>query len=65
MRTVGAWFCQRTPVLAHLVLAKAVYVGLPFANELLRVLVNLVEVVRRVELAIAPIEAKPVDILTL
>ena len=63
IRAVAARLGQRAAILADLVGRQAVDVGLAVANQLLGVAVHLLEVVRRVEHPIGPVEPEPADVL--
>ncbi len=54
---------ERAAIFANLVGVQAADVGVPLLNQLLGPLVELLEVVRGVELAVFPAEAQPADVL--
>ena len=53
---------ERAAILAHLIGRQAVHVGLPGRDQLLRPLVELLEIVGRVVQVLAPVEAEPPDV---
>ena len=61
-RAVPAGLGQRAAIDAHLLVGLVVNVGLAVANQILRPLVELLEVIRRVIEVLAPVEAKPLHI---
>ena len=62
MRAVTAWLGQRAAVLADLACAQVVHVGVAVADELNGPRVELLEIIRGVELAVSPIEPEPADV---
>ncbi len=63
VRAVGAGLGERAAVGADLVGRVRVDVGLATSDQLLGILVELLEVVRRVVLAVVPVEAEPADVV--
>ena len=63
MRAVNAWGARHAAELAHLVRAEVTNEGLAQSNELLRALIDLLEVVGRVAEVDPPVEPQPLHVL--
>jgi hypothetical protein len=62
VRTRAPRLGQRAAIFANLIRGQVVHVGLAETNELLGVVVHLLEVIRRVEDVVVPLEPEPRDV---
>ena len=62
IRAVASRFRQRSPVFPHFLGAQIADVGLSQPDQLFSVFIKLGEIIRRIKHAVAPVEAKPLDV---